>query len=440
MAADVLTISSVWAICVLGYWALGFGSYAPMAYLKLWPLIPLSLILNMFTRTYQGHALYPAMPLAAPEEFRRLFLNALLAHLVLAALIGFTRSIAYSRLLIVISGVLTACSVQIVRDLVRAMLKRGDFAQIPVLLAGAPEMVRRVKETLDANAYLGLRAFLHEGESRRIVDAARERDIRILITCQDPRLFRAQMEDFVKWFHQIEYLPSTEAFPVADGRAISIEGLGGLEMVNQTRMKAMHLQKSVLDRTLAAIIFICAIPAFLVVPILIKLTSRGPVFYRANRLGKHGRPIRVWKFRSMYRDADQRLQSLLDSDLALKSEFERDFKLKNDPRVTPLGKILRKTSIDELPQLFNVFTGEMALVGPRPIVEKEIPYYGKAFEIFSSVKPGITGLWQASGRSDTDYPHRVALDVHYVLNWSPWMDLWIVFRTAAAVLKMKGSY
>ena len=112
----------------------------------------------------------------------------------------------------------------------------------------------------------------------------------------------------------------------------------------------------------------------------------------------------------------------------------------DDPRVTPLGRFLRKTSIDEFPQLFNVFAGDMALVGPRPIVEKEVHYYGSSYEMFASVKPGITGLWQASGRSDTDYPRRVALDVHYVLNWSPWMDIWILFRTVYAVVFMRGAH
>lgn len=163
------------------------------------------------------------------------------------------------------------------------------------------------------------------------------------------------------------------------------------------------------------------------------------MFYKAKRLGKGGREISVWKFRSMYADADKRLDAVLLADPALKAEFEKTFKLKKDPRVTPFGKLLRMTSVDELPQLFNVFRGEMALVGPRPIVEREIAYYGKSYALFSSVKPGITGLWQVSGRSDCDYDSRVALDVHYILNWSPWMDLWIAFRTITAVLKMRGS-
>ena len=141
----------------------------------------------------------------------------------------------------------------------------------------------------------------------------------------------------------------------------------------------------------------------------------------------------------MYRDADERLKKLLASDPRASEEWARHFKLDKDPRITPLGRFLRKTSLDEIPQLFNVIFGDMALIGPRPIVEEEVTYYGNSFKIFSSVKPGVTGLWQVSGRSNTDYAQRVALDTYYVLNWSPWMDLWILVRTVYAVFLMRGA-
>ena len=227
--------------------------------------------------------------------------------------------------------------------------------------------------------------------------------------------------------------------PVFGAQAVEFDGLTALEMVNQRRMRALRVEKWILDRLLAVIAFVLLLPFFVIIPILIKLTSRGPVFYRQNRLGRGGRPIRVWKFRSMYVDADARLASILASDPAKRAEWEANFKLADDPRVTPLGRFLRKTSIDEFPQLFNVFAGDMALVGPRPIVQDEVKYYGPAYDIFASVHPGVTGLWQASGRSGTDYARRVALDTYYVLNWSPWMDVWILFRTIGAVLFMRGA-
>ena len=441
VTADAFCVTAVWTACVLGYWAVGLGDYEPSRYLRLWPVLPLFVVINLFARTYQGNWFYPSMPLSPVEEFRRLFLSAIGSHLALAAALTFTRTNEdFSRFLILAAGLLIFFFAQPTRDLFRAVLKRLGIGQIPVLLVGGGEAADRVADELERSAYYGLAVRRFAGNVREIIPEARRLGIRTLIACQDERLFRVQLSEFVKWFRHVEYMPTAKAFPTADGRAISIGGVGGLEMVNQTRMKAMHVEKRVLDTALAATAFVVLSPFFVLIPVLIKLCSgKGPVFYRANRLGKFGRPIRVWKFRSMYADADARLKSILDADPKLKAEFEANFKLADDPRVTPFGKFLRKTSLDEIPQLFNVFAGDMALVGPRPIVTAEIPYYGESFEIFSSVKPGITGLWQCSGRSDTDYARRVALDVHYVLNWSPWMDLWIVIRTAIAVLTMRGA-
>lgn len=437
---DVALVVAVWAVLVFVYRAVGIGDYEPSRYLRLWPLILLLTAVNAFSRTYQGNWLYPSMPLSPVEEFRRLFLSVVVSHLVLMGALAFVRTNTdFSRFLLLAAGALTAFLAQPARDLTRSLMKRLGIGQIPVLLVGEGEAARRVADELARSAYYGMAVHRLSGEIREVVPEAKRLRVRTLVACQDERLFRVRLGEYVKWFRHIEYMPTAQAFPTADGRAISIGGIGGLEMVNQTRMKAMHFEKRLLDMTLAAAAFVVLLPAFVVIPILIALTSRGGVFYRANRLGKLGRPIRVWKFRSMYADADARLKAILAADPKLKAEFEANFKLSDDPRVTPLGKFLRKTSLDEIPQLFNVFAGDMALVGPRPIVTAEIPYYGASFEIFSSVKPGITGLWQCSGRSDTDYARRVALDVHYVLNWSPWMDLWIVLRTAVAVLTMKGA-
>ena len=439
--ADALCLAAVWAFCVYGYLAIGIGDYEPERYLRLWPITVLFIGINLFARTYQGNWLYPSLPLSPVEEFRRLFLSAAASHLLLMAVLAFVGDNAeFSRVVTFASGVLTAFLAQPVRDVARGLLKRTGRGQVPALLVGEGEAADRVADELGRSAYFGMRITRFAGDGRGIVAEARRLGVRTLIACQDERVFRVLMPEYVKWFHHIEFMPGGRAFPTADGRAVSIGGIGGLEMVNQTRMRALHVEKRIIDTALAAVAFALLSPCFVVIPVLVKLLcGKGPVFYRANRLGKFGRPIRVWKFRSMYADADARLQSILAADPKMKAEFEANFKLANDPRVTPFGRILRKTSLDEIPQLLNVFAGDMALVGPRPIVKAEIPYYGAAFETFSSVKPGITGLWQCSGRSGTDYARRVALDVHYVLNWSPWMDLWIVLRTAIAVLTMKGA-
>ena len=192
-------------------------------------------------------------------------------------------------------------------------------------------------------------------------------------------------------------------------------------------------------RMLIALAVVCLIPVFVVLALLVKCSSRGPVFYRARRLGVNGKPIEVWKFRTMYKDADERLAKILAENPELKKEWDENFKLKNDPRITPLGKILRKTSLDELPQFVNVLRGEMAVIGPRPIVEKEIAYYGPSYEVFSRVKPGITGFWQVSGRSDTTYERRIELDMYYINNWSIWLDYYIFLKTVKEVLICRGA-
>ena len=442
--ADLACIYLCWAIAVWGYWAIGLGhyEYGFDFYLGLWPTGLAFVFLNLVFKLYHGNALYPAAPVSPVEELRRLTASAMFTHLGVVAFLALSRQTTefYSRAVIVISGILTAILAQPVRNAARFAMRRLGVGQIPVVFAGGGEAAAMVEKALTSDSYTGFRvALAFDRNFREIVPEARRLGVKILVACQDARIFRAQLEEFTSWFTFIEYMPTAEAFPIFGSQPVAFDGIGGLEMVNQRRMKAMRLGKSLLDFALSLAAFVFFIPFFAVIPVLIKLTSRGPVFYRANRLGKNGRPIRVWKFRSMYRDADERLKSILDSDPALKAEFEANFKLANDPRVTPFGRFLRKTSLDEIPQLFNVFSGEMALIGPRPIVEREVSYYGKDYTVFSSVKPGITGLWQTGGRSDTDYARRVALDTYYVLNWSPWLDIWILFRTFGAVLFMRGA-
>ena len=158
------------------------------------------------------------------------------------------------------------------------------------------------------------------------------------------------------------------------------------------------------------------------------------------RAGLGGRPFDMLKFRTMHRDADQRLKRILEKDPKLRAEFEATYKLKNDPRVTRVGRVLRKLSIDELPQFFNVLAGQMSIVGPRPIVKDEVKYYKDYSLLLFRVLPGATGLWQVSGRSETGYEQRVELDTRYVQNWTLLQDLGILFRTIPAVLRRRGAY
>ena len=175
-------------------------------------------------------------------------------------------------------------------------------------------------------------------------------------------------------------------------------------------------------------------PLLLLLAVLVKLSSKGSVFYCQRRIGRGYRGFGCLKFRTMRKDADRVLAQVLASDPELRAEFERDFKLKNDPRITPIGKFLRRSSLDELPQFINVLKGEMSVVGPRPIVWDELERYGRNMDQVLSVRPGLTGLWQVSGRNNLPYETRVKLDLFYARNRSFWLDLGIILRTIGVVL------
>lgn len=452
--ADLMCIYCTWALVVWGYWAIGLGSYEPSFYLQVWPIGFVFTGLNALFRLYNGRPLYPAAPFDQVEEMRRLVGSSVISHLLMIAWLAlmYQTTEDYSRAVIVISGVLTAFLAQPVRDLMRISLRKLDLGIVPVVIVGSGNTARRLAEELRNDAYWGFNpiGYFAASPAERlelpylgglddVVKVSSRHGVRVLFVCRRIPLSRDEFERYSRQFTHIEYLPSSVEFPVFGSRLVSFGGIGGIEMGNPHLMPALRIEKWLLDKALAVIAFLMLSPFFIVVPILIKLTSKGPVFYRQRRLGQYGKEIRVWKFRSMFADADARLKRILAEDPAAAEEWKANFKLTHDPRVTPLGNILRKTSIDELPQLFNVFAGDMSLVGPRPIVKDEVAYYGADYQLFASVPPGVTGLWQASGRSDTDYDRRVALDVHYVLNWSPWMDIWIIIKTAISVVAMKGA-
>lgn len=195
-----------------------------------------------------------------------------------------------------------------------------------------------------------------------------------------------------------------------------------------------------LDLVLAATALIFALPLLAALALAIKLQDGGPILYKHVRLGRHGRRFVCLKLRTMVQDAQARLEALLAADPDARRMWTSERKLKNDPRVTRLGRFLRKSSLDELPQLFNVLRGDMSLVGPRPIVDDEAVNYGRRLHHYSAVRPGITGLWQVSGRSDTSYRRRVALDVLYVRSRCIRLDLSILILTIRTVLSGEGSY
>jgi exopolysaccharide production protein ExoY len=198
--------------------------------------------------------------------------------------------------------------------------------------------------------------------------------------------------------------------------------------------------KRAFDLACSSLLMLVFMPIGTLIAILICLTSRGPVFYREYRVGRMGIPFKIWKFRTMYTQQEQKQRAGVALTTEMCDNLRMFQKHQSDPRVTPLGRILRKWSPDELPQLINVFLGDMSIVGPRPIVEKECPLYQDALNSYLMARPGITGLWQVSGRSDVSYRERVSLDREYVTNWSFQLDTAILLKTLPAVLSKRGAY
>jgi Undecaprenyl-phosphate galactose phosphotransferase WbaP len=198
--------------------------------------------------------------------------------------------------------------------------------------------------------------------------------------------------------------------------------------------------KRVFDLVFAALLALASALPALLIALAIALDSRGPVFFGHTRVGKGRRSFKLWKFRSMRDDADARLAEYLAANPLRAHEWAGAHKLRADPRVTRVGRFLRKTSLDELPQLWNVLRGDMSLIGPRPIVSQEAPKYGVGLALYSQVLPGLTGLWQVSGRNDTHYSRRVDLDCQYIRNWTVALDLKILLKTAAVVVRGHGAY
>jgi Undecaprenyl-phosphate galactose phosphotransferase WbaP len=221
--------------------------------------------------------------------------------------------------------------------------------------------------------------------------------------------------------------------------AFDMGGILGLEVHQKLLDPRRQWIKRVAELALIFLFLPLIVMLSAAIAVVIKLDSKGPVLFGHKRIGRDGKDIIIWKFRTMVQDADVVLAECLQSDPKLRAEWEEKHKLSRDPRITRVGYFLRKASLDELPQLWNVLRGDLSLVGPRPIVWDEVDKYEGGFALYKKVKPGLTGLWQISGRSDTSYTERVRLDAFYVRNWSVWLDIYILLKTPGEVLGGKGA-
>ncbi len=442
MVTDALTIAASWGLVAGIYYTFDPSPDAFYYIFSRWGFGLIYLALNVVARLYHGNPLYPGMALAPVEEFRRLILTTLGTGILFFAYLSFYgKSSPVPIWVVLVTMVLNMLLAQPMRNVLRRLLQRMKVAQIPCVLVGPEQETDYLRGILDHSSHSGLSVratFLRTDEA---CDFARHHDIKHGISCQPLRVFRAAIGQFLGWFSVLVSLPEPRVFPIAMMHPVEFGGYGGLEFANQLRQKGVRGAKHLTEVVLALIAgAFCLVPGLVIMAILWVTLGRKGIFYKAQRVGRRGRMFTMWKFRTMCMDADQKLAEILATDPERAKEWEATQKFKDDPRVTKFGAFLRKTSLDELPQLLNVLRGEMALIGPRPITQREVARYADYYGFVSMVKPGVTGLWQVSGRSESDYTSRVVLDLYYAQNWNLWLDLWIFARTFHVVLLQRGAY
>ena len=366
-----------------------------------------------------------------------------------------------SRMFIAVFWVLSFILLVVFRYIVKKILEKYQLLQIPVLIIGAGKTAELLVQGIKNDAGMGYKIIgllednkVEKGILENYPVLGKFSDAEQVITKYNiNHVFIAapglEQGKLTKLIYKVQPLvksmgviPNLVGVPMGGIEAESLfnEKLMLLRLKNNLARPINRWIKTIFDYVLTITGTVVISPILIIIALWIYKDSPGPVIFKHRRIGKNGKEFNCYKFRSMCVDAKEKLEQLLKTNPEAKAEWEKDFKLKNDPRITKSGEFLRKTSLDELPQIFNVLKGEMSLVGPRPIIRDEMIRYGEYIEDYLMVKPGITGMWQVSGRSDTDYKQRVQLDSWYVRNWSVWLDTMLLWRTGKIVLQCKGAY
>jgi len=414
-------------------------------------LVPVAMC---FIVVFFSIGLYPGLGIGPVEELRRLTIGSFFVVIGLAALSFYLGSAGtWSRAILGLSWFFITLSVPISRKIFRRLAVRSNAWGMPVVVIGEATNAGAVYRKLRRRPLAGFWPVLcltadsidHAAPFFKGKDTNKSlfKGIHIAIITLGQASLADAKNILLSKAHEFQRI-----IVMVDEQLIGPLWVTPLHLVEYLGLEVTHnllnpLQKAVkrlFDLVLILLSVPFWIPFLVIVAVLIKLDSPGPVFYSQKRLGYDGKEIKIWKFRSMSLNADKDLERLLNQHPPSKLEWEQNFKLKRDPRVTRFGNFLRRTSLDEFPQIWNILWGEMSIIGPRPIVREEIPLYGKEFEIYKQVLPGLTGMWQISGRNDLPYRERVNLDVYYVQNWSIWLDIHILIHSVLTVLEGRGAY
>lgn len=441
---------------VLRKWIVSDGGILHISWLNFWVVFPLLYLLflnieQLYNRRMQFWQVI--------EKIFQASLYAVVA-IVIVLYIGQIAA-STSRMFIFLLWLFSFIYLTVFRYLTKNFLEKVQLLRIPVLIIGAGKTAELLVKGIINDAGMGYKIIglledncVRNGILKRFPVLGKFADVEaVILKTGVQHVFIAapglEQEKLTRLIYKVQPLvknigiiPNLVGIPMGGIEVESLfnEKLMLLRLKNNLARSWNRYLKTIFDFALTLVGTVAISPILIFIAIWIYKDSPGPVIFKHTRIGKNGKKFPCYKFRSMCIDAKEKLAELLENDPVAKAEWERDFKLKNDPRITKSGAFLRRTSLDELPQIFNVLKGDMSLVGPRPVIEEELERYGEYVNDYLMVKPGITGMWQINGRNDTSYAERVCMDSWYVRNWSIWIDNLILWRTLKSVIRCKGAY
>ena len=452
--SDVFLALVVWGMAYAGQSIWGRGALSEVAVAAILP----SVMVWIGLRGLLG--LYPGYGLDSAESLRRHTYSVFATIAVLAVVaVGFQVGHLLSRILLAFAFLGLLFITPFVQHFVKLGMKKARLWGKPVITLSYKETGARFQELLKQEWGMGYspvalldhhvvaagKSYQEVSCEEALTDAAnlgRELGVDTVIFAM-PYTRREQLARMVgvasESFRNVLIVPNLNGVTNSAVAPRDFAGTLAIEIKQNLLDPWSQRLKRALDLVGTTIGGVLVSPLLFAIAVLIKLDSPGPAFYGHRRLGAAGEHFLCWKFRTMHVDAERLLDQYLQGSPVLRAEWEQNQKLRDDPRVTRVGRLLRQTSLDELPQLWNVLRGEMSLTGPRPIVDAEVPKYGKVYALYQRIRPGMSGIWQVSGRSDTSYAERVEMDSYYVRNWSVWLDLVILARTVRCVALGRGA-
>lgn len=420
---------------------------------------------NVLASAWRG--IYPGYGVCASALLRSTFytLTGVFAAIITLSLLT-TGSLPFIRSIMILAWAVSVPALSVARLAIRRIISRYPWYGEPVIILGEASLAHQIVDTLRVNKHIGLRPFVIVEYDQSDAQYGYYHDIPVIAGIKNVvplakhfhvsrcivALAHVNKETFVKDLETIgESVPQITLIGEQVPPSVMWISNSQTDMMMTSdvalrlRQPALRLKKRLFDLVVAIPLLLLTAPFMALIAIAIRITSRGPAFYTQERVGDNGKTFRVLKFRTMVTNADEALGAMLEDDEAMRFEYMRYHKLKQDPRITKVGRWLRKFSMDELPQLWNVVRGEMAIVGPRPLMPSEFNLLGKSIpaayaDAYMSSRPGITGLWQVTARSTVPFSVRMSIDRYYIRNWSLFLDFYLLLRTIGVVMTGRGGY